>query len=88
MSASHTQLASWAELRHDTVLYAKQSYTTSLGCSYPDAYVEPCPEFFRALGDFAKKGKEAAAGFDKRSGQFYVAQAVARGRALRHRGTG
>jgi hypothetical protein len=37
----NTQLASWAELRHDTVLYAKQSYTTSLGCSYPDAYVEP-----------------------------------------------
>jgi hypothetical protein len=65
----NTQLASWAELRHDTVLYAKQSYTTSAGCSYPDAYVEPYPEFFAALGDFAKKGKEAAAGFDKGPGK-------------------
>ncbi len=36
-----TQLASWAELRHDTVLYAKQSYTNAALCAYPDAYVSP-----------------------------------------------
>jgi len=44
-----TQLASWAELRHDTVLYAKQSYSVGAVCEYPEAYVEPYPEFFTRL---------------------------------------
>jgi len=44
-----TQLSSWAELRHDTVLYAKQSYTSVPSCGYPDAYVEPYPEFYRSV---------------------------------------
>ena len=44
-----TQLASWSELRHDTILYAKQSYSAFIVCEYPDAYVDPYPEFFRRL---------------------------------------
>jgi hypothetical protein len=52
----NTQLASWAELRHDTVLYAKQSYTGGAACEFPDAYVDPYPEFYAALGKFADKG--------------------------------
>ncbi len=51
-----TQLASWAELRHDTILYAKPSYTTGMGCDFPDAYVEPNPEFFARLEAFADAG--------------------------------
>jgi hypothetical protein len=35
---SNTQLDSWAQLRHDTLLYAKQSYTGINGCEFPDAY--------------------------------------------------
>lgn len=54
----NTELASWAELRHDTVLYAKQSYTGGSSCEYPDAYVEPYPEFFTKLGAFATRGAE------------------------------
>jgi len=49
----NTQLASWAQLRHDDLLYAKQSYTAMLICSYPAGYVEPYPEFFIRLGEFA-----------------------------------
>jgi len=45
----NTQLASWAELRHDNILYAKQSYTGWITCSYPYAYVEPFPEFYNLL---------------------------------------
>ncbi|MBN1871185.1 MAG: DUF3160 domain-containing protein [Candidatus Omnitrophica bacterium] len=47
-------LASWAELRHDTILYAKQSYTMEAG-SIPVqpprvvGYVEPVPEFYARL---------------------------------------
>jgi hypothetical protein len=43
-----TALASWAELRHDTILYAKQSYS-STACEYPAGYVEPYPAFFRRV---------------------------------------
>jgi hypothetical protein len=57
-----TALASWAELRHDTILYVKQSYTwgvakmpTAPGPSPPPieakyyGYVEPNPELFARL---------------------------------------
>ena len=49
----NTQLASWTELRHDNLLYAKQSYTSSYACSYPCAYVEPFPECFQSLNKLA-----------------------------------
>jgi hypothetical protein len=49
----NTQLASWAQLRHDNLLYAKQSYTGGVGCSYPHVLVEPYPEFYGAIGEFA-----------------------------------
>ena len=42
-------LGSWAELRHDTLLYVKQSYTAvtrGVAPSPPQAYVEPVPEVF------------------------------------------
>jgi hypothetical protein len=50
------QLASWAELRHDTILYVKQSYSGGITCEYPDAYVEPVPAFFARLGALAAQG--------------------------------
>jgi len=52
-----TQLASWAELRHDNLLYAKQSFTVEISCEYPDAYVEPYPAFYAAMQGLAKRGK-------------------------------
>ena len=56
----NAQLGSWAELRHDTVLYAKQSYTGVPACDYPDAYVDPYPEFFGKLRLFAERGSALA----------------------------
>lgn len=50
------QLASWAELRHDTLLYAKQSYTSGAACEFPDAYVDPYPVFWRALERYGSAG--------------------------------
>jgi hypothetical protein len=52
----NAQLGSWSQLRHDTILYAKQSYTGVPVCEFPDAYVEPYPEFFAALGRYASAG--------------------------------
>lgn len=57
-----TQLASWAELRHDTLVYVKPSYTAANICEYPDAYVEPYPELFARLGAFAARGSELLGG--------------------------
>lgn len=49
-------LSSWAELRHDTILYAKQSYTMKATAAPmpptappPPSYVEPAPEFYARL---------------------------------------
>ena len=54
----NAQLASWAELRHDTLLYAKQSYTGIPICEFPDAYVDPYPSVFAAIEAFAARGRE------------------------------
>ncbi len=51
--ALSTSLASWTELRHDTILYAKQFY--GIDASMPMigdktvGYVEPVPEFYNRL---------------------------------------
>jgi len=57
----NTALASWAELRHDTILYVKQSYTSmALGETSaalpPEAmyWAEPMPDVYHALSDLAK----------------------------------
>ena len=57
----NTQLASWAQLRHDTLLYAKQSYTAIPACEFPDAYVDPYPEAWDALVRLAKLGQQLGA---------------------------
>ncbi|HKK72700.1 MAG TPA: DUF3160 domain-containing protein [Candidatus Krumholzibacteria bacterium] len=54
----NTQLASWAELRHDTILYVKQSYTGGVICSYPHGYVEPVPALYDRLRRFAEFGRD------------------------------
>jgi len=49
----NTALASWTELRHDTLLYVKQSYTIAeMGGMFEPpvvGYVEPVPEFYTRL---------------------------------------
>ena len=57
-----TQLASWAELRHDNLLYTKQSYTAELGCEFPKAYVDPYPAFYAKLGAMAARVRTTVAG--------------------------
>ena len=51
-----TSLGSWAELKHDTILYAKQAYAEMGGGGYRPpppkearGYVEPVPEFYARL---------------------------------------
>ena len=51
----NTQLASWSQLRHDNLLYAKQSYTGLGACFYPHSYVEPYPEFYHQIRSFAER---------------------------------
>jgi len=54
----NASLASWSQLRHDTILYAKQSYTPDEGYQSggidfppppPPGYIEPVPEFYGRL---------------------------------------
>ncbi|OGO36660.1 MAG: hypothetical protein A2W35_20965 [Chloroflexi bacterium RBG_16_57_11] len=65
----NTALGSWAELKHDTLLYAKQPYGGIGGCGWPappdpvvaQSYVEPVPEVFAriaALAEMTRQGLE------------------------------
>jgi hypothetical protein len=65
----NTQLGSWAELRHDTLLYAKQSYSGIPVCGFPDAYVDPYPQAFAALGKYASLGMRLADALSEDSSQ-------------------
>jgi hypothetical protein len=56
----HTFLGSWTELRHDTILYAKQSYTLKATSIMPEpertlGYVEPQPEVFARLAALTRQ---------------------------------
>lgn len=80
----NTQLTSWAQLRHDNILYGKQSYTGGTGCSYPYTYVEPYPEFYAHLASFAENAQafftdvlaEANPDLKKKISDFYTGYAV------------
>lgn len=62
MKTVNTQLASWSELRHDTVLYVKQSETPPIACQYPHGYVEPIPEFYNAMKGLALQAAQVLEG--------------------------
>jgi len=63
-------LTSWAELRHDTILYVKQSYTPAVaGTSAPvelefAGYVEPLPDFYHRLAFLSQFTREGLAELD------------------------
>jgi hypothetical protein len=42
------------------VLYAKQSVSSAISCEYPDAYVDPYPEFYAAIARYAELGDNVA----------------------------
>ncbi|RLI54563.1 MAG: hypothetical protein DRO93_12560 [Candidatus Thorarchaeota archaeon] len=58
-----TCLGTWTELRHDTILYTKQSYSYYYGMpTPPPGYVEPVPELFArvaSLCDMLRTGLAA-----------------------------
>jgi hypothetical protein len=59
-------LGSWTELRHDTILYAKQSYTLKMAPPPPEetrGYVEPQPEVYGRLASLARQMRD---GLDER----------------------
>lgn len=55
----NTQLASYTELKHDTVLYAAQAYAQEVLCEYPAGYVEPVPAFWRRMKELADAAAQA-----------------------------
>ncbi|RKY53468.1 MAG: hypothetical protein DRP89_06165 [Candidatus Neomarinimicrobiota bacterium] len=60
-----TALASWAELRHDTILYAKQSMTPRGETpGPPKSYVEPNPHLYARLASLVRYTRE---GLDSRN---------------------
>lgn len=63
----NTALGSWGELRHDTILYAKQSETEVGTPPYNEfikGYVEPNPHLFARLASLAKFMREGLLDFE------------------------
>ncbi len=58
MKTLNTQLASWTQLRHDTVLYAKETVVGPFLCSYPAGFVEPRPEFYLRMAGMADRASD------------------------------
>lgn len=69
-----TASASWAELKHDTVLYSKQSYAEMGGGGewevepfrkpLPRGYVEPSPQLFQSLFNALDRMRDAIARYN------------------------
>jgi len=67
-------LSSWTQLRHDTILYAKQSYTP-IATGLPlqvTGYVEPVPEFYGRLLALTRMTKQGLFDLDALSAQAIV----------------
>ncbi|NLO28772.1 MAG: DUF3160 domain-containing protein [Actinobacteria bacterium] len=63
----NTALGSWTELRHDTILYAKQSVTAEGDGGEeptPQGYVEPYPAFYTKVGELATTLRESLLKYD------------------------
>jgi hypothetical protein len=58
MKNVNTQLASWTQLRHDTILYVKQSYTGGTLCYYPAGFVEAVPHFWARFEKMATRAAD------------------------------
>jgi hypothetical protein len=61
-------LGTWAELRHDTILYVKQSYTSVARGGPPPpplslAYLEPCRDVYRRLSALVAQMREGLDGW-------------------------
>ena len=52
-------IASYAQLRHNNVLVVGQGYDEG-GCEIPDAFVDPVPDVYDALAEYARRGKALA----------------------------
>jgi hypothetical protein len=62
MKTLNTQLASWTQLRHDTILYTKQAYAFDGFCVYPTGFVEPRVEFWDRLKTMAGRAADLIGG--------------------------
>jgi hypothetical protein len=56
-------LVAYGQLRHNHVLIAAQAYDQG-GCEIPDGYVEPALETYRALAEYAARGRAVFAQLD------------------------
>ncbi|MFN0252558.1 MAG: DUF3160 domain-containing protein [Kofleriaceae bacterium] len=62
----NTVLTAYGQLRHNHVLIAAQAYDEG-GCEIPDGYVEPAPDTYASLAEYAKRGAKVMRSLDPRN---------------------
>ncbi|MFW9876091.1 MAG: DUF3160 domain-containing protein [Candidatus Thorarchaeota archaeon] len=76
-----TIMGSWAQLKHDLILYSQQSITGGIICSTPMGYVEPYPEFYSQIGNLSQMYRFSLAplesiGLDLSNNDYYTLRAL------------
>ncbi len=66
-------VAAYGQLRHGAVLVAGQPYSEG-GCEIPDGYVDPVPEVYAKLAEYARRGHQLATRAKHNSGMTYFAR--------------
>jgi hypothetical protein len=84
LKATMTQTASWTQLRHDTILYAKPSYTSGEACEYPAGFVEPVPHFWKHYEAMIERTRAGVAKLTFPDSQYKDQGKFAKEQHLRH----
>jgi hypothetical protein len=66
----NSAVAAYGQLRHGAVLVAGQPYSEG-GCEIPDGYVDPVPEVYAMLGEYARRGRALATRANATNAQKY-----------------
>ena len=78
-------IAAFGQLRHNNVLVVAQGYD-AYGCEIPDGWVEPLPDAYEALAQYAENGATAVAAIDphdRAGGRRYFTQVARLMRVMR-----
>ena len=78
----NSAVAAFGQLRHNFVLIAGQGYDAA-GCEIPDGWVEPVPEVYAALADYAARGTQVMRELDPKDTLATVKYFARLGKVLR-----
>lgn len=78
MRQMNTQFASYTQLRHDTLLYAKQGMSYSTCCEYAAGFVDPYPRFWSRMHELVLRMADLVENFEITEVEYFSRKPVVR----------